>query len=171
MPGPTPGTVSPTGWQAVGVAVVVGAGFGWSGFTALDRLTGEVPQVPLVITLLLLVLAAAVGTQAAFTHRTIQLRRRPVPPRRAVTLLVLGKSCLLAGAALAGGYFAIAAFLWRRLELNLPLERVVNPGVAFLGGAALAVAGALLERACRVPRPPKPDATPPTLPGSPETSD
>lgn len=166
-----PGTVAPTSWQSVGVAAVVGLGLGWSLFTALDRLTGEVPQLPLAVTLLVAVLAAVVGAQAALTHRTIQVHRLPVPPRRAVALLVLGRACLLGGSALVGGYLAITAFLWRRLELNLPLERVVSPAVAVVASAALAAAGAFLERACRVPRPPKEDATPPTIPGSADTPD
>nr|WP_300148485.1 DUF3180 domain-containing protein [Propionicimonas sp.] len=170
-PVPPPATVTPTSWQSVGVALVVGIGLGWSLFTALDRFTGEVPQLPLAVTVVIAVFAAVVGVEAVRTHRTIQVRRLPVPPRRAVALLVLGKACLLGGTALVGGYAAVAAFLWRRLEVNLPRERLVSPVVAVVASAALAVAGAFLERSCRIPRPRKEDATPSTIPGSPHTPD
>ncbi len=160
------GSVRPTGWQPIGVALVAGAGLGWSAFTALDALGLPLPQFPLAVTLVIAVLAVVVGGQAALTHRTIQVRREPVPPRRAVALLVLGKACLLTGAALAGGYAAIMTYFWGRQEAALPRERVLSSAVAVVASVALAVAGAFLERACRIPGPPKEDATPPTIPGS-----
>lgn len=166
-----PGTVTPTGWQTIGVALVLGLGLGWSVFSALDRFTGDVPQLPLAVTVVVGVLAGVIATQAVLTHRTIQVRRAPVPPRRAVALLVLGKACLLGGAALVGGYAAIAAFLWRRFEGDLARDRLVGPVVAVLASVGLAVAGAFLERACRIPGPPKEDATPGTIPGSSDTPD
>lgn len=166
-----PGTVQPTSWQSVGVAFVVGAGLGWSVFSALDRFTGDVPQVPLAVAAVIAVLAAVTGVQAWHTHRTIQVRRLPVPAARAVTLVAFGKSCLLGGTVLVGGYAAVALFLARRLELNLPAELLVGPLVAAVASAALAVAGGFLERACRIPGPPKEDATPPVIPGSPGTAD
>lgn len=166
-----PGTVTQTGWQTIGVALVLGLGLGWSVFSALDRFTGDVPQLPLAVTVVVGVLAGVIGTQAVLTHRTIQVRRAPVPPRRAVALLVLGKACLLGGAALVGAYAAIAAFLWRRFEGDLARDRLVGPVVAVLASAGLAVAGGFLERACRIPGPPKEDATPGTIPGSSDTPD
>ncbi len=169
-PRPT-GTVHPTSWQSIGVAVVVGAGLGWSLFTALDRFTGDVPQVPLAVTAVIAVLAGVVCVQAVLTHRTIQVRRLPIPVRRAVALVAFGKACLLGGTVLVGGYAAVATFLARRLELNLPRELLLGPVVAILASAALAVAGAFLERSCRIPGPPKEDATPPTIPGSPDRAD
>ena len=166
-----PGTVQPTSWQSIGVAFVVGAGLGWSIFSALDRFAGDVPQVPLAVTAVVAVLAAIVGVEAWITHRTVQVRRLPVPTRRAVALVALGKACLLGGTVLAGGYAAVAAYLARRLELNLPRELLLGPVVAIVASAALAAAGAFLERACRIPGPPKEDATPPVIPGSPDTAD
>lgn len=165
----SPGTVRPTGWQAVGVAVVVGAGVGWSLFTALDKFGAELPRLPLMVTLAIAVLAAVVGTQAVLAHRMIQVRRQPVAPGRAVALLVLGKYCLLAGAGLAGGYAAVAAYFWSRLEASLPREIVVSSAAAVVASVALGIAGAFLERACRIPGPPDEDATPPDIPGSADT--
>lgn len=160
---PPSGSVTPTGWQAVGVALVAGAGVGWSLFSALDIFGAPLPQLPLAITLLIAVLAALIGAQAAVTHRAIQVRRQPIAARRAVALLVLGKAALLTGASLAGGYIAIAAYSWSRQDAALPRERVISSAVAVVASIALGAAGAFLERSCRIPGPPNEDATPPTI--------
>jgi hypothetical protein len=163
---PPPGTVTPTGWQPIGVALVAGAGVGWSLFTGLDAIGAPLPQLPIAVTLLIAVLAAVIGGQAAVTHRAIQLRRQTIAARRAVALLVLGKSALLTGAGLAGGYIAIAAYSWTRQDAALPRERVISSAVAVVASVALAAAGAFLERSCRIPGPPDEDATPPAIPKS-----
>ncbi len=160
---PPTGSVKPTGWQPIGVALVAGAGLGWSLFTALDAFGAPLPQLPLAITLLIAVLAALIGAQAAVTHRAIQVRREFIAPRRAVALLVLGKAALLTGAGLAGAYIAIAAYSWSRQDAALPRERVISSGVAVVASIALAAAGAFLERSCKIPGPPSEDATPPTI--------
>jgi hypothetical protein len=160
---PPSGSVAPTGWQAIGVALVAGAGVGWSVFSALDIFGAPLPQLPLAVTLLIAVLAALIGAQAAVTHRAIQVRRQRIAARRAVALLVLGKAALLTGAGLAGGYLAIAAYSWTRQDATLPRERVISSAVAVVASVALAAAGAFLERSCRIPGPPNEDATPPTI--------
>lgn len=166
MTEPTPSgpTVAPTNWQAIGVAIVVGAGIGWSLFTALDALGWPAPQLPIVVTFAIALLALIIAAQALRTHRIIQVRREELPVRSAVALLVLGKTCLLAGAGLAAGYAAVAVYFWSRQDAALPRERVASSLVAVITSVALAVAGALLERACRIPRSPDEDATPPTDP-------
>ena len=163
---PPTGSVTPTGWQAVGVALVAGAGLGWSLFTALDAFGAALPQLPVAVTLLIAVLTALIGAQAAVTHRAIQVRREFIAPRRAVALLVLGKAAFLTGAGLAGAYIAIAAYSWSRQDAALPRERVISSAVAVVASVALAAAGAFLERSCKIPGPPNEDATPPTSPGS-----
>lgn len=168
---PTTGRVGPTGWQAVGVALVAGGGIGWSLFSALDAFGAPLPQLPLAVTFVIALIAAVIGGQAAVTHRAIQVRRQPIAPRRAVALLVLGKACLLTGAGLAGGYLAIAAYSWSRQDAALPRERVISSGAAVAASVALAVAGAFLERSCRIPGPPDEDATPPTIPGTSDNAD
>lgn len=173
MPEPSrpPGSVTATGWQATAVAAVVGAGLGWSLFSALGKFGADLPRLPLPVTLAIALLAGLVGLQAVVTHRTIQVRRQAVPAGRAVALLVLGKTCLLAGAGLAGGYAAAAAFFWTRQEAVVPREIVVSSVAAVLASVALCVAGAFLERSCRIPGPPDEDATPPDIPGSADTPD
>ena len=163
---PQSGTVALTGWQSIGVALVAGGGVGWSLFSALDVFGAPLPQLPVAVTLLIAVMAAVIGGQAAVAHRAIQIRRQPIAARRAVALLVLGKATLLTGAGLAGGYIAIAAYSWTRQDAALPRERVVSSAIAVVASVALGAAGAFLERSCRIPRPPDEDATPPTIHGS-----
>ncbi|MFZ0530585.1 MAG: DUF3180 domain-containing protein [Propionicimonas sp.] len=160
--GPQP-TVAATSWRVVGIAIVVGAGIGWSLFSALDALGWPAPQLPIVVTFAIALLAVIVAVQAARTHRTIQVRREVLPARRAVALLVLGKTCLLAGAGMAAAYAAVIVYFWSRQDASLPRERVASSAVAVVASVGLAVAGAFLERACRIP-PSDEDATPPAHP-------
>lgn len=159
---PTGPTVAATGWQAVAAAALLGAGCGWLLFAGLDALGLPAPQLPIVVTFAIALFAVLVGVQAVRTHRLVQVRREELPARRAVALLVLGKTSVLAGAGLAAGYAAVAAYFWSRQDAALPRERVLSSGVAVGASVALAVAGALLERACRIPPTADDDATPPT---------
>ena len=96
-------------------------------------------------------LRALVGGLAYNTHQRIQVRRERMEPSRAVGLLVLGKASALAGALVAGGYFAYALMFLARLDAAAPRDRVLRSAVAVLAGLALCGVGLLLERACRVP--------------------
>jgi ABC-type Fe3+-siderophore transport system permease subunit len=99
----------------------------------------------------LIVIAALVGIFAYTTHARIQVRKERMDPQRAVALLVLGKASALAGALVAGGYLAYAVMFVTRLDAEAPRDRVIRSAVAVAAGIGLAVAGLLLERACRVP--------------------
>ncbi|PFG17712.1 uncharacterized protein DUF3180 [Propionicimonas paludicola] len=161
--GPQP-TLRPTGWQTIGVAVVVGAGLGWLLFSVLDLFDLPLPQLPLAVVATTAVLAAFTAIQAWATHRAVQVRHELLEPQRAIRLVVLGKASLLVGAALAGGYAAIAGYSVSRWDAVLPRERVISSAVAVITSAGLAVAGAFLERACRIPPSSDDDATPPRNP-------
>jgi len=160
-PPPRP-TVAATSWQAVAAAALLGGGCGWLLFAGLDALGMPAPQLPIVVTFAIALFALLVGVQAVRTHRLVQVRREELPARKAVALLVLGKTCVLAGAGLAAGYAAVAAYFWSRQDAMLPRQRVLSSVVAVVVSVALAVAGAFLERACRIPRTTDEDATPPS---------
>jgi len=162
-PGPQP-TLRPTGWQTVGVAAVVGAGLGWLLFSVLELLDLPLPQLPLAVVATTAVLAVFTAIQAWATHRAVQVRHELLEPQRAVRLLILGKASLLVGAGLAGAYAAIAGYSVSRWEAVLPRERVISSLVAVIASLGLAVAGAFLERACRIPPSTDDDATPPRNP-------
>ena len=74
-----------------------------------------------------------------------------VAPRQAVIRLLLGKTSLLAGAFLAGGYAALVLLALPALPAPLAITRVIHGGIAVIASVACSVAGRRLENACRVP--------------------
>ena len=72
---------------------------------------------------LALVLAAVIlGAVAWSTYRDLHRRGRLLEAHQAVNRLVLAKSCALAGAMVAGGYFGYALSFWRAVDA--PLEQL-----------------------------------------------
>ncbi|WP_051208766.1 DUF3180 family protein [Propionicicella superfundia] len=142
---PTPPTV-------VAVAAMLGALASYMFFGTVENLGQSAPRVTAVSWLALAAVAAATAVLAWVTHQQVQRRRERIEPGRAVARLVLGKTALLAGAAFAGGYLTIVALYVPRIAAPLPLERVVNGGIAALCAVVLAVAGWFLERSCVDPR-------------------
>ena len=136
------------------LAIVALVGFAVGGLIRpiSERGDGVAPTVPWAAALTLAFLAAVLMVLAWNTYRTIHQQLRPIDPRRAVNLLVLGKASALAGAAVAGGYLGYAvSFLDAANDAVLPRERVVHSLVACGAAVAVMAGGLLLERACRVP--------------------
>jgi ABC-type Fe3+-siderophore transport system permease subunit len=136
-------------------ALVVGALFGAVGGLLVVVLAGafslDAPQVPWTAPIGLVLTTALVAILAYNTHQRIHVRRERMQPERAVAFLVLGKASALAGAVVAGGYLAFALMFVGRFDAEAPRERVIRSLVAVVAGVLLAVAGLLLERACKVP--------------------
>lgn len=153
MPPQTPPSVSLTAWRTVAVVALGGAALGWALYFGLDRLSLPLPVPPLLGAGAIAVVAALVGWQAYRTRRTIR-RREPMAPTAAVARLALGKTALLAGAALAGGYAGVALHAVSFLEAELPRARATGAAVSLLTSVILAFTGRRLERACEIPPPP-----------------
>lgn len=137
--------------RALVVAAVVGALTGWLVVVVANALAWVPPLVPWTTPVVLLLITALVGALAYTTHQQLQVRRQRMLPERAVALLVLGKASALAGAVVAGGYFAYALMFLARFDAEAPRDRVIRSAVAVVAGLALIVAGLRLERACKVP--------------------
>ena len=150
MPAQTPPTVSLTAWRTVAVVALGGAALGWALFFGLDRLSLPLPVPPLLGAGAITVVAVVVGWQAYLTRRTIR-RREPMTPTAGVARLALGKTALLAGAALAGGYAGVALHTLTFLQAELPRVRAVGATATLLASLVLAFAGRRLERACEIP--------------------
>ena len=133
------------------VAALFGGLAGWLLVVVLNAFDVTPPEVPWTAPIGLVVLAALVGGLAYTTHQRIQVHFERVEPSRAVALLVLGKASALAGALVAGGYFAYGCAFLARLDAAAPRDRVIRSAVAVVAGLALCGVGLLLERACRVP--------------------
>ena len=93
---------------------------------------------------------AAFVAVAAFRTRQATRSNARLPAHRAVNLLVLGKACARAGAAVLGGYAGFAVG-YLRPSLSVAGEQLVMVALSCLSGVALMIAGLALERACEIP--------------------
>jgi hypothetical protein len=150
---PSGGSVRSTSLRALAVAAIFGALSGWLIVAASNSFDLVPPQVPWTAPVGVLLIAGLVGVFAYTTHTRIQVRKERMDPQRAVAFLVLGKASALAGALIAGGYLAFALMFVTRIDADAPRDRVIRSAVAVVAGVGLAIAGLLLERACRVPGP------------------
>jgi H+/Cl- antiporter ClcA len=155
---PSGGSVNLTPFRALVVAAVFGGLSGWLVVVIANAFDLIPPEVPWTAPIGLILVAALVGALAYATHQRIQVRRERIEPQRAVALLVLGKASALAGALVAGGYFAFALMFLTRLDAAAPRDRVIRSAVAIVAGIVLCIMGLLLERACKVPTEPDEDA-------------
>ena len=149
---PSGGSIKITPPRALAVAALFGALAGWLIVAAANSFDLVAPQVPWTAPVGLFLIAALVGVIAYSTYQRIHVRMQRIEPQRAVAFLVLGKASALAGALVAGGYLTYALMFITRLDAAAPRDRVIKSAVAAVAGVALAVAGLLLERACRVPK-------------------
>ena len=145
------GSVKLTPFRALVVSALFGGLAGWLLVVTANAFDLIPPEVPWTAPIGLILLAALVGALAYSTHQRIQVRRERMEPSRAVAFLVLGKASALAGALVAGGYFAYALMFLTRIDAVAPRDRVIRSGIAVLAGIALCITGLLLERACKIP--------------------
>ena len=149
-PPPSGGHIRTTSPGAVTGSALVGLVLGWAVRPVSIRLNGAAPTVGWVPVLALAFVALVVGSVAWSTHRALHRRHERLQPHHAVNRLVLAKSCAVAGALVAGGYFGYALSWVGMSEAELANQRLVRALLGGLAGAALVVCSLLLERACRV---------------------
>ena len=133
-----------TGWAITGLVA------GWLLRRLAESWWGHAPVVTWLQPLALLLVVLVIGGTAWATRRSLQGRSGRLEPLYAVNRLVLGRTCALAGALVAGGY-AGYALSWLGIA-NDPLagQRVLRSAICAVLGLLIGVAGILLERACRV---------------------
>lgn len=132
----------------------------------VDSRTPFVPPMPPTVPLALGFLGLGVAVSALSLRRRLRgdLDVRPVDALVAARMAVLGKASAHAGAALAGVYAGVAAFLLPTAAGELQRTRLSLAGLSVLGALVLLAAGLLMEWVCRV-RPPDDEHTP--LPSGP----
>ena len=129
---------------------LVGLVLGWA-VRQVCLATGRVPPtVGWLPVLALFFVALIIGSVAWSTYRALHTRHERIAPHQAVNRLVLAKSCALAGAFIAGGYFGYALSWMGHTDADLAKLRVLQSGLAGLAGVLLVTGSLLLERACRV---------------------
>lgn len=151
------GHVGTTGAGTLTGFALTGLVLGWLLRPVSIRVGGAAPTVGWLPVLALFFVALIIGAVAWSTHRTFQTRHERIEPHRAVNRLVLAKSCALAGAMVAGGYFGYALSWLGIAEADLAKERAVQALLAGFAGVLIVTGSLLLERACRVRGPEDPD--------------
>lgn len=159
MTGPSP-TILPTRGTEVASAALAGGLLAYLVFAGLVRFGHSLPVLGPVAWLSIVVCALGIGVLAFRTHAAVQRRREPIEHRQAVTRLLLGKTSLLAGVFLGSAYVGLVAVAVQGWPAPLAQDRALHGGLAAVGCAGWALAGWLLERACRIPD----DDTPPASP-------
>lgn len=144
------GTVRPTGPAGPSIFVGIGLVGGWLVRPLSLRIGAAEPRVTWLGIGLVWFLAATVAGAAWSTWRARKAGLR-LEPHRAVNRLVLGKACVLVGAALAGGYAGFALAHLGVVDAGAATTQLWHALVAALGGVAMLVAALVLEQACRVP--------------------
>lgn len=146
---PPPGRLRPLSAGPVAISFVIGLVGGWVLHPLTQHVSGTAPVVTWAQPLVLGMLAAIVGGTAWLTYRAVQVRGERLEPHQAVNRLVLGRTCALVGALLAGGYFGYA-ISWLGSIDELASQRAWRSVVAAAMGLLVLAGGLLLERACRV---------------------
>jgi hypothetical protein len=152
--GPSRPRLQPTKPATLVVAALASAALAWIG---ISRYYGEIPNLNWLPGLTLAGLAvvegiAAHNTRARIDHRPGTPRVNPLLVARFV---VLAKASSVAGAIFAGAYGGVAAWaLAERGRLEVASENLVPSIAGLVGALALVAAALLLERACRIPKPP-----------------
>jgi hypothetical protein len=140
-------------------------------FLLIRRYFGDIPDLTGVAGLSMAGLAVVEGIAALNTKARIERRPRAgvLNPLFVARLAVLAKASSLGGAIFAGVYGGVAVWALSERGRLMAADSNLAPALIGLGGAlALVGAALLLERACRVPKPPdeeedQDDGSPPAV--------
>lgn len=113
---------------------------------------GHGPPVGWLPVFALAFVAVIIGAVAWSTYRSLHRRHERLEPHHAVNRLVLAKSCALAGALVAGGYFGYALSYVGVADTDGEKLTFAQSALAGIACAAIVAGSLLLERACRVSR-------------------
>jgi hypothetical protein len=136
------------------LAAVVTFVLAWLGFR---QYFGDLPNVTWLPGLTLAALAVVEAIAARNTRARIEHRPRAgaLNPLFVARLAVLAKASSLAGAIFAGAYGGVASWaLSERDRLTVAAQNLAPAVAGLVGALGLVAAALLLERACRVPKPP-----------------
>jgi len=147
------GTLRPLSYAVVTLWAVAGLVLGWLWHPVAERLTGTAPVISWAQPAALWLVALVIGITWWQTYRAVQVRRERLEPHQAVNRLVLGRAGALVGALVAGGYAGYAVS-WIGDPAELADQRIARCAVAVVAGVSTVIGALLLERACRVRKPP-----------------
>jgi len=136
--------------RQIAVAALAGGAFGYLLVGGIDLMNRSVPVTPWSLSAMFAVLSAATFVYARALHTRIRSKHW-IESTEGVRALVLGKTLLMTGAAVAGGHVAYVLHSIGRMDAPLPHDRVIHGSVTIAFSVVLAVAGFVLERACVAP--------------------
>lgn len=151
---PTP-RMTPTRPGTLALAALVACTLGW---TVGQRFYGELPQMTWFPGATLVLLAALEGIAARGTRARIARRpgMPPVEPLVVARFAALAKASSLGGALVGGAYAGLLFWeISQRDRLAAAADDVPETAGAVVGAALLVAAALWLERACRIPEPPR----------------
>src|SRR6478735_6513250 len=142
------------------VAAVTGI-IGFAMFAAITR-TGElVPRPSLLSGVLLVAMGGLVLWLARPVRRYLQGRATTsLDPLRAARTVVLAQAAALTGSAAAGWYLGQLVVVLTDLSLEANRGRLLPLGALVVAGVALAAAGLVAQRWCRIDPPDENDEKP-----------
>lgn len=146
--------IGPTRLRVLAVAALLSGAVAWAGVRIVYAHGGDLPFVPWTVPAALAAWAALVVALAANLRRRLSgdPGLRPFPPLMAARLLAVAKASAYAGALLAGMYGGFALVLLPDREM-FATSRLVVTLLSSVAALAVAVAGLVLERCCRVKPP------------------
>lgn len=138
--------------ELLAVAVLVGAGT----WVLVRAAYGDVPVLPRVADLTVVLLALAVGYTANSTRARLAGRpgTRPILPLTVARYAALAKACSLAGAIVGGAWAGVLAYVVPRVGQRAPAADTLTSALGLLAALALVLVSLWLERVCRVKEPP-----------------
>ena len=143
--------MTPARLRTVALIALVVAVLGSGLLSRWERAGGIPLPVPWMTTVALVVLTGTVLIAGREVRRWMQGRRsRPLEPIVAARIAALAKAAAYAGGVLAGWYAAQVVVILPDVN-GQRRERFVLGALATLGAAALALAGLVAQRWCRLP--------------------
>ena len=140
--------------QALGLAALLAAALGFGVFTVVTRSGSLVPRPPVLAGVLLVVMGGLVLWMARPVRRYLRGNAtKPLDALRAARVVVLAQAAALTGALAAGWYLGQLAVVLTELSLVANRMRVLPLLALAVAGVALAVAGMVAQRWCRVDPP------------------
>jgi len=147
----------PTSLSTLFVTALATAAVAWIGISTFYN---DMPSLPWVASLIILVLGVGEWIMAFNTRARIELRdgTQPVNPLTVAWYVVLAKASALGGALFTGLYVGLLAYLVPLAgTLTHAGDDLPKAAIGLVSGLNLAVAGLMLEKACRVPDRPDDD--------------
>jgi hypothetical protein len=151
--------VKPTRYSVLIVIATIACG---ASYALTSAFYSDLPSLPIIGPIFLVVLAAAEGYTAATTSARLagKPRTQPIHPLTVARIAALAKSTSPVAALFVGGYTGFLIHV-ARLESPQASSDVRTAAIGVAASMLLVVAALAMERVCRVKPPKSPDTSPP----------